>query len=67
MPVGTNLLLQVSTLVGVDYVLEAATNLWPPPIDWAPIATNPGTGGVLTNTVPIDAGTPQRFYRYQVR
>jgi len=64
---GGNLSLQVGTVSGATYVLESATNLWPQPIDWAPIATNGGTGGPLTNTVPVDAGTPRRFFRYQVR
>jgi hypothetical protein len=31
------------------------------------LATNPGTGGLITNTVPVEPGTSHRFFRYQVR
>jgi hypothetical protein len=63
---GTNLSLRVSTVSGFNYVLESAPSL-SLPLVWTPVSTNPGTGGTITNLVPIDAGTPQRFYRYQVR
>ena len=66
-PVGTNLVLQVSTVQGATYVLETAPALWPLPASWTPIATNSGDGGVLSKTVPVDPGTPQSFFRYQVR
>ena len=63
---GTNLVVRVGTVVGFDYVLETATNLVPGTI-WAPILTNLGTGGVITNFIPASRTTPKRFYRYQVR
>jgi hypothetical protein len=66
-PAGTNLLLQVSSVQGATYILEAASALWPQPISWTPIATNTGDGGLLSNTVPVDSGTTQLFFRYQVR
>jgi len=63
---GGNLSLQVATESGRTYVLESATSLFPTPA-WTPVSTNPGTGGNMTNTVPVSPGTPQRFFRYQVR
>ena len=63
---GTNLSLQVVTVSGFNYVLESATSLFPTP-NWAPVSTNTGNGGTLTNIVTVNPGTPQRFYRYQVR
>jgi hypothetical protein len=65
-PVGTNLLLQVSTVLGATYVLESTPSV-SPTVVWTPLSTNLGTGGPLTNTVPMEPGTPQRFFRYQVR
>jgi autotransporter-associated beta strand protein len=65
-PVGTNLLLQVGTVLGATYVLESTPSV-SPTIVWTPIATNTGTGGTLTNTVPVEPGTPQLFFRYLAR
>ena len=64
--IGTNLSLQVSTVVGPSYVLESTPSL-SPTIVWTPISTNLGTGGILTKTVPIVPGTPKSFFRYQLQ
>jgi len=65
-PLGGNLSLQVGTVSGATYVLESATSLFPTP-DWTPVSTNAGNGGTLTNTVTVSPGTPQSFFRCQVR
>jgi autotransporter-associated beta strand protein len=62
---GTNLILSVSSVAGHQYLLLRATNLNSPSV-WAPVATNSGTGGNLTNLVPVLESLPQVFYRYQV-
>jgi len=62
---GTNLILAVSSVAGHQYLLLHATNL-NAPIVWTPVATNSGTGGNLTNLVPVQKSLPQVFYRYQV-
>jgi hypothetical protein len=64
---GSNLALQVETVVGATYILESTPALTPPPPVWTPLATNPGTGGLITNTVPVDPGASQRFFRYETR
>jgi hypothetical protein len=64
--VGTNLSLQVSTVVGTSYVLQSTPSL-SPTIVWTPVSTNLGTGGVLTQTVPVVPGTPKLFFRYQLQ
>jgi hypothetical protein len=63
---GTNLLLRVATDTGFEYVLESTTNLAPVAI-WTPIQTNVGTGGLITNLIPVSKNTPKRFYRYEAR
>jgi len=63
---GGNLSLGMPTVVGSQYILEYTPTLFPTPT-WTPLSTNAGTGGTLTNTVPVDAGTVQRFFRYLVR
>ncbi|MFM2081565.1 MAG: hypothetical protein RL380_256, partial [Verrucomicrobiota bacterium] len=58
--------LRVATDLGFNYVLQSTTNLTIP-INWTSLSTNAGTGGILTNAVPVNAVPPQRFYRYQVQ
>jgi autotransporter-associated beta strand protein len=62
---GTNLLLSVDTVIGHQYVLLSATNL-NPPVVWMQVTTNSGTGGTLTNVVPVQKNSHNAFYRYQV-
>jgi hypothetical protein len=62
-----DLALQVETVAGATYILQSTPALTPPPPVWTPLATNPGTGGRITNSVPVEPGMSQRFFRYQVR
>jgi len=62
---GANLVLRVGTVVGHNYLLESATNLTPP-ISWVTNSTTAGTGGTITNTVPITHTPPNQFFRYLV-
>jgi autotransporter-associated beta strand protein len=60
---GTNLTLQVNSQTGYNYVLETTPQL--APANWTAIQTNAG-GGLLTFTIPINAGT-QQFFRISVQ
>jgi len=62
---GTNLVVSVPTVTGVNYVLQSATNLTPT-IFWVNESTNAGTGGNLILNVPIEPGKPQKFVRFWV-
>jgi autotransporter-associated beta strand protein len=62
----TNLVLQAMTVLGVSYVLESSPGLEGTPV-WTPVSTNPGTGGLITNLVPVDPGQPKLFFRYLQR
>ena len=62
---GTNLIISVSSVSGHQYRLWSATNL-SAPVFWTPVATNSGTGGTLTNLVPVLKSVHSMFYRYQV-
>ena len=59
---GTNLMLQISSQSGFNYVLQSTVQL--APANWAAVQTNAG-GGVLTFTIPIGAST-QQFFRISV-
>ena len=59
---GTNLLLQASSQVGFDYVLQTTPQL--APAAWTAIQTNPG-GGLVMFTNSINAST-QQFFRILV-
>ena len=63
---GTNLVLRVGTVAGHNYLLESATNLTPP-ISWITNSTTAGTGGTITNTLPITHTPPNQFFRYLVQ
>ena len=60
------MILRVVTHPAYDYILLGATNL-NPPVTWSPMLTNSGTGGIITNTVPVSSSPPQKFFRYQVQ
>ena len=62
---GANLVLRVGTELGHNYLLESVTNLTPP-INWITNSTTPGTGGIITNTMPITHAPPNQFFRYRV-
>ncbi len=53
--------LQLLTVPGSNYVLQASTNL----TDWTPIATNPATTNVLQFVDPNSSNYPSRYYRFQ--
>jgi beta-mannanase len=55
---GSNLVVQVGSVIGLAYVLEATPQL--APANWTAIQTNPG-GGLLSYTIP--AGSGQQFFR----
>lgn len=61
--VGGNLVIQVNSLAGFNYILEATPEV--APTSWAPVETKPG-GGVLTFTIPIGSAS-QRFFRISVQ
>jgi len=61
---GSNLVLQVNTVSNASYVLESALNLQPPVV-WAPVTTNAGTGSMITNLVPLNSTHAQQFFRYE--
>jgi hypothetical protein len=62
---GTNFVFTLSTRTNALYILQSATNLVSPV--WTPVLTNTGLGRAITNSVPIEPTTPQRFFRYQVK
>jgi fibronectin-binding autotransporter adhesin len=63
---GTNFSLQVAaSAIGFNYVLQATPVLVP--AAWTDIQTNAGNGGTLNFTNVITPGTPQQFFRINVR
>jgi hypothetical protein len=50
---GKNLLISVATSNGHTYYLLTATNL-NPPVVWTTNNTTAGTGGTITNSVPLN-------------
>jgi hypothetical protein len=62
---GPNLVLRTSTETGHSYVLESTPTLQPPA--WTAISTNAGTGGIITNLVPIQSVNGREFFRYRVQ
>ena len=60
LPDGTNFAFTVSTRSGYRYSVEARTNLTD--AGWTRLSTTDGTGGLLTNLVPL-TGFPSRFFR----
>lgn len=61
MPAGGAMSMQIATTVGIDYALQATTNLFPPVV-WQPIAATNGTGAPVT-LQDSNALDPRRFYR----
>jgi len=60
---GTNLWFQTGSKLGTAYILQTATNLTAP-VNWTSMLTNPGTGGSITNAVPVNAAPGQKYFRY---
>jgi len=63
---GGNIVVATPTVSGAEYVLETTPGL-EPPVTWTPVITNTGTGGTITNLIPVNTATPKRFYRYEAR
>ena len=61
--VGNQLNISASTVTGVSYYLQSTPAL--APTSWTTIATNSGTGGMITNTITINPGAPA-FFRFVV-
>ena len=57
---GTNVQFTALGIPGVNYVIEASTNL----VSWLPVSTNiPGTNGLVTFVQTNASQFPQRFFR----
>jgi hypothetical protein len=63
---GTNLVLSATTIIGHSYVLES-TLVLESPVVWSAVGTNYGTGGAVTNLVPVIQKNPKQFFRYRVQ
>ncbi len=61
-----NVVFSVATQTGYNYYLESTTNL-SPPVVWSTNSTIAGTGGTITNMVPINQAQPSTFFRYLVQ
>jgi autotransporter-associated beta strand protein len=61
---GTNIVLQVVSEAGFNYVVEATPIL--APATWTGIQTNAG-GGTLTFTIPINPSAQKQFFRVRVQ
>ncbi|HWD91754.1 MAG TPA: hypothetical protein VG938_05320 [Verrucomicrobiae bacterium] len=61
-----NLVLTLNTASGFNYYLLSTTNLTPPVV-WTTNSTTAGTGGPITNQVPISSTAPRLFLRYLVQ
>jgi hypothetical protein len=64
-PTGTNLVVSVATQNGYTYYLLRTTDL-APPVVWTTNTTTAGTGGFITNLVPILKSNKGLFLKYQV-
>lgn len=58
-----NIILQVNSMSGTAYVLQATPLL--SPAAWTPIQTNAGTGGILNFTNPVTGGS--QFFRIKTQ
>jgi len=63
---GTNLLIRTATVAGHNYVLQSTPGL-ESPVVWTPVVTNSGTGGTITNSLPVTVTDSKRFFRYSVQ
>jgi fibronectin-binding autotransporter adhesin len=61
-----NVVIQTVTQIGYNYLLLSTTNL-NPPVAWITNSTTIGTGGTITNLVPISNIHPNQFFRYLVQ
>jgi fibronectin type 3 domain-containing protein len=63
---GTNLVVSMHSQNGYSYYLLSTTSLTPPVV-WTTNSITAGTGGIISNPVPITPGVPALFLKYQVR
>ncbi len=63
--VGNQLGLTAGTVLGKGYILQSTSTL--APAVWTPVSFNSGTGGMITNTITINAAATPAFYRYLVQ
>ena len=63
---GANMLLRVATQSGYNYYLLSTTNV-APPVFWSTNSITAGTGGTITNLVPINKSQQGLFLRYLVQ
>jgi hypothetical protein len=63
---GGNIVIRTVTTAGHNYLLLSTTNLVPPVV-WTTNSTTAGTGGTITNTVPVSYTPPNKFFRYLVQ
>ena len=61
-----SLALSATTVAGWNYVLETTPSLQAP-ITWTAVSTNAGTGGVITNSVPVNPAALAAFFRYLIQ
>jgi hypothetical protein len=61
-----NIVIRTDTTVGFNYLLLSTTNLAVPG-SWITNSTTAGTGGTITNPVPVSFTPPNRFFRYLVQ
>jgi autotransporter-associated beta strand protein len=61
-----NIVIRTLTEAGRNYLLQSTTNL-APPVSWVTNSATLGTGGTITNTVPVSSTPPNQFFRYQVQ
>jgi hypothetical protein len=53
-------------IAGAPYYLLTSTSLTLPLTNWTPLLTNiVGSGGIISNSVPVQPTEPSRFYRLQ--
>jgi hypothetical protein len=61
---GSNAVVQFTTLLGMSYELQQASNLMNN--SWSLVRSNPGTGGILQTTDTNATGQSRRFYRIRI-
>ena len=61
-----NIVIRTETTPGFNYLLLSTTNLVPP-VSWMTNNTTAGTGGIITNPVPVTLTPLNQFFRYRVQ
>jgi hypothetical protein len=58
--------LQVKTITGAEYILETSVGL-ELGLAWIPMATNIGSGSIITRSVVLNSISEKQFFRYRVK